>query len=128
MRFCAIISGGTVFNMMALDHMHQLTIFKQGNGRRRGRIRQHALSLFNGIDIETGKLVVNWSGLTGLLWTAIKNTWAGGSGTTTANGIDHYQRGNSWLPNACSTSVNNNSLNPCSVSSSFHGEVLFLPG
>ena len=59
--------GGTAFNMMALDHMHQLTILKQGNGRRRGRIRQHVLHFLTASISKPAKLVVNWSGLTGLL-------------------------------------------------------------
>jgi hypothetical protein len=42
--------------MVPLDHVHELSIFEEGNGRRRGRIREQKLAgFFGSLRVHTGK-------------------------------------------------------------------------
>jgi uncharacterized protein len=83
--------SGATFDVMALNHVYQCAVFKEGNGGRRRRIRKQVLSCsFSSFHVHTGKYRNDFR----RLFLALKRsnyTRTGSTGSTTADRVYHEQ-------------------------------------
>lgn len=85
------------FDHVTLDHMHQLSVFKEGNSRGRRRVRQQvSAGLFYRIQVETGKRSYGTAWFFTFCLQGLQYTRTGSTGAAATYGINN-QQGSTFL-------------------------------